>query len=168
MSGPARSEALERGAQPRLSALHLVHGEITAVTSAMRKQLFISASSSFLGGGSGSSGNLAVGAGTTAASLTRAAVAAAAASFAPPPTEATPAPNGAASDLGSSLGLRTPGASAVASGSRAAQAGRRAPAYPGERDEGMAGLLNGFTVLRAQLREQPGECAASREHEASH
>ncbi|PWN39308.1 Sec7-domain-containing protein [Ceraceosorus guamensis] len=142
----------------QLDPLHLLHSEITTVTSALRKQLRVASSSSFLGSSSNSSttGAGAIAPGTTSASLTRAAVAAAVASLEASTSSAT---DGAASSNGLTPAT-SPSARLTASAARpisslgSVNITRQSAAYAGDRDESLPGLLNGFTVLRAQLRAQ--------------
>lgn len=141
-----------------LGVAHLILSEINAVTSAIRKHVRNSSSSSFLGGSSttnyGPSGvgvGGPVAGGSSAASLLRSAVQAAAASSSsssgPPPPAATS--NG--------IHFRPPRIAGGARGISTNAAAGAGESSKGRRDDGVAGLLNGFTVLRAQLRESPSE-----------
>ncbi|UZJ57201.1 hypothetical protein CBS101457_006521 [Exobasidium rhododendri] len=146
-------------------AEHLIQSEINAVTSAIRKHVRNASSSSFLGGSSNAAGIGPVAGGSSSASLLRSAVLAASASSHHYQDQGV---NGTVS---SPLSALTGGAPTlrVAHGERmreerghnmrsnSTRAG--ASSYnnhnEGRRDEEIPSLLNGFTVLRAQLREAP-------------
>lgn len=142
---------------------HLLQSEINAVTSAIRKHVRNASSSSFLGGSSNVAGVGPVAGGSSTASLLRNAVASASA------TLQHTALNGTAQQHTSSLPSSTSGSLRLAQGGKMKQGRGIAPlqsstlnttkqGYPdARRDESIGSLLNGFTILRAQLRESPGE-----------
>lgn len=139
---------------------HLIQSEINAVTSAIRKHVRNASSSSFLGGNSNASGVGPVAGGSSTASLLRNAVASASATL-----QHTSINGSQHTPLSSS----TSGSLRLAQGGKTKEGHGIAPllsstinsskqGYPdSRRDEGIGSLLNGFTVLRAQLREASGE-----------
>jgi hypothetical protein len=143
--------------------IHLIQSEINAVTSAIRKHVRNASSSSFLGGGSSSAGVGPIAGGSTTASLLRNAVALASTTSQHHTSNGLPHTPLSASSAGSSTLRSAPG------GKMREQNGRqpllssdlntssRRGYTDGRRDEGVGSLLNGFTILRAQLRESPGE-----------
>jgi hypothetical protein len=137
---------------------HLIQSEINAVTSAIRKHVRNASSSSFLGGGSNTAGVGPIAGGSSTASLLRNAVTSASAtSYQSSSTNVTPSLNGGSATLRVAHGgkmkeevssIVTPSSSSRSNGVRFGDI---------RRDEGIPSLLNGFTILRAQLREASGE-----------
>lgn len=179
-SADARGAARLNTGTSGTSALHLVHSEINAVTSALRKHARNAASSSFLGSAASSyaaSASVASGpisGGSSAASLLKSAVVSASAVAHTAHTGAGYAPSGQHTqsqpqpeqDEGyqdaDAYGAAGRGnASAASTDGPGSSRPQRPPRYAyadGRRDDSLAGLLNGFTILRAQLRESASTC----------
>lgn len=150
--------------QLQLPPIHLIHAEITAVTSAMRKFNRFSASSS---GSSSNFSNPSTLQSTSSIALTRPAVHAASNTLQglgglsqQNPQQQEQAKKGdqqpsSNTPLALSMGLR-----GLRSNQNHNQNGKDSGSgsvAPARQDDTPAGLLAGFTILRAQLREHPGE-----------
>lgn len=146
--------------QMQLPKLHLIHAEITAVTSAMRK------SNRFNNPASSSSSNFnqhsSLFQSTASTALTKGAVHAAATTLQGlGGLMANERSNGNTQDssndktpstpLALSMGLRTTQNQSKIEG------GREGTGVTARQDDTPSGLLAGFTILRAQLKEHPGE-----------
>jgi len=142
---------------------HLIQSEINSVTSAIRKHVRNASSSSFLGGSSNAAGVGPIAGGSSTASLLRSAVASASATSQHHNVNGSiPSPMTALTGGGSTLRVAHGGkmkeeytASSATPSSARANASRFG-FNDSRRDEGVSSLLNGFTILRAQLREAPG------------
>ena len=136
---------------------HLIQSEINSVTSAIRKHVRNASSSSFLGGSSNAAGMGPVAGGSSTASLLRSAVFSASAHHSLPNGAPSALSSGGAATLRVAHGGKMKeefGGEAMPTSTRVG--GQRYGGYPdGRRDEGVASLLNSFTILRAQLRETP-------------
>lgn len=147
--------------------IHLVQSEINAVTSAIRKHVRNASSSSFLGGGTNITGVGPVAGGSTTASLLRNAVASASSTsqYSSSNGVAPHTPLTAKSAGSTTLRVAHGGKMKERNGSLPPLSASSRTGYTdSRRDEGVGSLLNNFTILRAQLRESPGELDASSLH----
>lgn len=139
---------------------HLIQSEINAVTSAIRKHVRNASSSSFLGGSSNAAGVGPVAGGSSTASLLRNAVASASATLqhsAVNGVQHTPLTSSTSGSLRVNQGGKMRDEHSIAPLLSSSVNSSRQGYSDSRRDEGIGGLLNGFTILRAQLRESPGE-----------
>lgn len=178
MASPKRPAGFKDGQEKEESnalgttAMHLVYSEINAVTSAIRKHARNTASSSFLGSGSGANAGIGgpVAGGSSTASLLKSAVAATNASLVPILSH-----KGSSSKPSKQKGT-TDSDSIVEQANRSSHSRNKSLDYalsptPTEsstfnrtarlryvyadnrRDDSLVGLLNAFTLLRAQLKD---------------